>query len=319
MQNISYHDRKYKVIFSKALLDAIDSALKAKGKILLFLNRKGFATFAFCHACAMPLKCPRCNINLVYHFKNNLLTCHYCSYKIEMPKICPNCNSGYIKFSGIGVEKVESELTRIFPLAKVKVIQGQGEENLEDSDIIVATSSVIKHPKYCFDLIGVLAIDNSLNRVDFRSAEKTFSQLIGLCSLTNKQIFIQSKLINHYIFKALFKKDVNIFYEEELKQRKQLKFSPYSHMVLIKLRGKNESRVESCALKLFDELNAYNKAKEIRVISVNPGQPAKLRGNFYWQVLISIDNIKKLKNFLKIPLKNFLHSGIILTVDVDPL
>ena len=315
-----YHRLKQRsAILSKYLEDAIVAGLNSGGKILLFLNRKGFATFASCSTCGVLLKCPRCNINLVYHFKANLLNCHYCNFKMEPPKICPSCNSGYIKFSGTGTEKIESELSRIFASAKIKRLETREILNIKDADIFVATSAIIKQTDYNFDIIGVLGIDNSLNRIDLRSSEKAFALLVGLLGLTEHKLVIQTTLPTNSCFRALVKKDINMFYKEELRQRKQLGFPPYKHMVLVKLRGKYEDRVKQASSSLFERLNARNKNKDIRIVSVNPGYPSKLRGKFYWQLLITSGNPKKVSAFLKMHLESFRRSGIIVTVDVDPL
>ena len=318
-RRLSYADRKSKLIFSKFLSDAIYTTLAEKGKVLLFIERKGFATSAACHNCGVALKCPRCNINLVFHFAEDKLKCHHCNFKMEVPKICPNCNTGYIKYSGLGTEKIESELSRIFPQARLKIL---GEEDRSapclDADIFVATSSVIKHQGLNFDLIGVIAIDNSLNRVDFRAAEKTFTLLTGLASLTSKKMIIQSVNINHHCFQALIKNDPQLFLKEELKQRKQLSLSPYKHMVLIKLRGANLEKVKKTACDLFERLSRI-KTSSIKILSLNPGQPAKLRGNFYYQILMRASSAEKASHFLKLHLKEGHFSGIILTVDIDPV
>ncbi len=306
LRRLPYAERKSKTLFSKFLIDAIVVTLEQKGKVLLFINRKGFATTAACHNCGVALKCPRCNINLVFHFDEDKLKCHHCNFKMDVPKICPSCNAGYIKYSGIGTEKVESELARIFPQARL------------DIDIFVATSSVIKHGEINFDLIGVLAIDNSLNRVDFRAAEKTFGLLMGLVSLTSKKIIIQSANASHHCFQALIKNDPQLFYKEELKQRKQLNFAPFKHMILVRLRGKSLEKVKQAACDLFEKLNKI-KTSSIKMLSLNPGQPAKLRGNFYYQILMRASSAQKAGHFLKLHLKDGHYSGIIVTVDVDPI
>ena len=304
LRRLAYAERKSKTLFSKFLIDAIAATLEQKGKVLLLINRKGFATSAACHNCGVALKCPRCNINLVFHFEEEKLKCHHCNFKMLLPKICPSCNTGYIKYSGLGTEKVESELARIFPQARMNV------------DIFVATSSIIKHQQINFDLIGVLAIDNSLNRVDFRAAEKTFNLLAGLTGLTSKKIIIQSANANHYCFQALIKNDLEMFYKEELKQRKQLNFAPFKHMILIKLRGENLEKVKQAGSDLFEKLNKI-KTTSIKMLSLNPGQPAQLRGNFYYQILMRASNAQKASHFLKLQLKEKHFSGIIVTVDVD--
>lgn len=320
LRRLAYAERKSKSIFSKFLADAIYAALGEKGKILLVINRKGFATTAACHNCGAALKCPRCNIHLVFHFDEDKLKCHHCNFKMEAPNICPSCNAGYIKYSGIGTEKVESELARIFPQAAVKILGEQkGNVGFSEADIFVATGSVIRQQGLLsFDLIGVLAIDNLLNRVDFRSAEKTFSLLMGLISLISKKIIIQSANANHHCFQALIKNDPQLFYKEELKQRKQLNFAPFKHMILVKLRGSSLEKVKKAASDLFQRLNNI-KISSIKILSLNPGQPAKLRGNFYYQILMRAASAEKASHFLKLHLKEWHYSGIIVTVDVDPV
>lgn len=310
--------RQKRTILSKFLEDTISSVLNAGGKVLLFLNRKGFATLASCQSCRIALRCPRCNINLVYHYKDNILNCHYCNFKMEPPKICPNCNTGYIKYTGTGTEKIESELSRIFVQARI-ICLGKQKPDIKEGDIFIATSSVIKQTDLNFELIGILGIDNILDRVDLRSSEKTFGLLIDLLGLTEKKTIIQTRIPGHYVFEALVKKDIDMFYEEELRQRRQLNFPPYRHLALLKLRGLKEAKVKEASLRLFDALDKKNKNRRLKILSVNPGQPPKLRGNFYWQILISSDSAQRITKFLRIHLKNFSHSGIIMTVDVDPL
>ena len=306
LRRLAYAERKSKTLFSKFLIDAIAATLAQKGKVLLLINRKGFATFAACNNCGEALKCPRCSINLVFHFDEEKLKCHHCNFKMDLPKTCPSCNTGYIKYSGSGTEKVESELSRIFPQARI------GE------DIYVETSAVIKQTEIKFDLIGVLAIDNSLNRVDFRAAEKTFHLLMGLTSLTSKKIIIQSANVNHHCFQALIKNDPQLFYKEELKQRKQLNFAPFKHMLLVRLRGENLGKVKQAASDLFANLNKI-KTSSLKMLSLNPGQPAQLRGNFYYQILMRASSVQKASHFLKLHLRETHFSGIIVSVDVDPI
>lgn len=235
--------KKGDILLTRFLQDSILEVLAGQGKVLIFLNRKGFATFVACRYCGKALKCPRCNISLVYHFKDNLLSCNYCNFKIESPpKICPECNSGYIRYSGIGTEKIESELSRIFPQARVKLVEAGKDIDIQEADIFVSTQEIIRHTVFKFDLIGVLAIDNSLNHFDFRGSEKTFSILVGLAELTDKKIIIQTGYPIHHVFKAIETKDPSIFYDEELKQRQQLGLPPYKHLGMVKLRGKKREQ-----------------------------------------------------------------------------
>ncbi len=317
LRRLAYAERKSKPIFSKFLADAIYTALTEKGKVLLFINQKGFATTVSCHNCGLALRCPRCNINLVFHFDENKIKCHHCSFKMDLPKICPSCNAGYIKYSGLGTEKVESELARIFPQARIKIMN-DALDDLTNADIFISTSSIVKHQSLNFDLIGVMAIDNSLNRIDFRASEKTFALIMSLTSFTSKKIIIQSANSNHHCFRALIKNDPQLFLKEELRQRKQLNFAPFKHMILLKIRGESLDKVKGVSRDLFERLGKI-KTSNLKLLSLNPGQPAKLRGNFYYQILMRASSAQKASRSLKLHLKKVHFSGIIITVDVDPI
>jgi primosomal protein N' (replication factor Y) len=304
-------------LFSKYLLNALNSTLNESGKSLLFVNRKGFAVFAFCHSCSFILKCPRCNVNLTYYFKDNLLKCRSCNYKMPAPKICPSCNSGYIKYSGAGIEKVESELARIFPTARIETLTGPSLGEGE-ADIYISTNPLVARLNYDFGLVAILSADSYLNRPALRAAEKTYNLLIALTGLTSKRLLVETGISNHHCFQALLTKDAQSFYDTELKERKQLGFVPYKKMALVKLRGPKEDQVKGACSDLFDSLNASAKGKKIQVSSFNPGQPSRVRGNFCWQILIKGNSAKILSRFLKMYLKKFQRSGIIVTVDIDP-
>jgi primosomal protein N' (replication factor Y) len=309
---------KKNVILSKYLEDSIAQVLQIKGKVLLFLNRFGFATTLLCSKCGMILKCRRCNTHLVFHYKENILSCHYCNFKMEPPRICPDCNSGYIRYTGAGTEKMVSELSRVFPQARVTQVDVHTIVNTDAADIFIATQSIIKEKELNFALVGVLSIDNSLQHIDFRAAEKAFNVLMGLAALTDKKMVVQTNLPGHYLFEALSDKNPELFYKEELRQRKELKFPPYRHMALIKLRGSREDKVVSASALLFEKLSSHSGGS-IEVMSVNPGNPQKLRGNFYRQILLRSGSPLKICKFLKIHLNSFSHSGIIVTVDMDPV
>lgn len=319
VKDLAFAGRRSNPMLSKYIEDSVAAILNSKGKTLLFLNRKGFATYAFCQQCGVSLRCPRCNVNLVYHFKENALTCHYCNHKISPPNICPNCNSGYIKYSGSGTEKIESELCRIFPQARIKIIDGQERINLEDADIFISTSFIIKHADKPFDLVCVLSIDNTLNRADFRSGEKAFEIILGLLTLANKKIIIQTRINHHRCFDALVKHDLGAFYDAELKERKQFGFPPYKHLAMVKLRGEKEEKVKQASEALFAKLKRSKKGGAAKILSVNPAPHLKLRGSYYWQVLLTGNSAQDITRLLKINLKDFKHSGIIVTVDIDPV
>lgn len=313
------HRKKKRSLLSRFTQDCIALSLKEQGKILLFLNRKGYSTFASCQACGFLLTCQRCNSNLVYYFKENILSCHHCNFKVGPPKICPNCNSSYIIYSGTGTERIENELYRLFPNARIKLWNSAEKIRDSDANILIATSAIIGKPDFDFELTVMLGIDNYLNRMDLRAAEKSFALLSGVLLLTAKRMIIQSSLKEHHCIKAFVKQDSNIFYDYELKQRKELMFPPYAHLAMVKLRGKKEDRVKEISSALFERLGDGTLDKSVKIMAVMPGEPSKLRGYFYWQILMRGQSIKKITHFLKRNLKSHPHSGIIVTVDVDPV
>ena len=310
--------KKKEVILSAYLLGALRSALNNKAKALLFLNRRGFAGKAFCRHCNKIFKCPRCSINLVYHFKEEILRCHYCNFKMQAPAICPECNSDYIRYSGTGVERLEGEVARLFPGARVRRVGDIRDLEDKETDIFIATSLIFKATDLNFDFIGVLSIDEALNHIDFRAQENAFRLLSGLLGLTDKSMVIQTRLATHSCFQALLNRDSDFFYKEELSQRRQLLFPPYRHLAYVILRGRKEARAKALSEDLFSRLN-NNCRKGTKILSLNPAQPEKLRGNFYWRILIGGQSPKNISEFLKINLKAYSHSGIIVTVDIDPI
>jgi primosomal protein N' (replication factor Y) len=238
---------------------------------------------------------------------------------MQPPTICPHCNSAYIRYSGSGTEKIESELSREFPQAAIKMVDNLSQLDMSAADIFIATEGIFSQSECMFDLSAALAIDNSLNRPDLRAAEKTLALLLKLLEITKTKMFLQTGLAHHHCFRALAENKISTFYEEELKGRRQLDFPPYQHLALVKIRGLKESRVRETAGAIFEKLKEANKTSLIKIMSVNPAHPSKLRGNFYWQILLRSDNAQRITRFLKMHLKHLPHSGIIVTVDVDPL
>ena len=319
LHRVGFIPQRKKIRLSISLEDAINHTLNQKGRVLLFLNRRGFAIFASCQNCGMVLRCPRCNANLILHFKNSKLICHGCNYQTQSPRICPNCNSGYIRYSGLGTEKLESELNRLFPQYSVARLDKDEEIIPEDAQIVVSTESIFKHRLNNFDLIGVIWPDAVLNRPDFRAGEKVFALLLHLASLTSNSLIIQTNLPEHYCFQALAQRRIDLFYETELAFRRQSNLPPFNHIIMVKLRGRKEERVSFLAEELFNILNNTNKDRSIKIVSFSNTIPHKKRDKFYEQILIKARSVTKAVSFLKKMLVDFRRSGIIITVDVDPV
>jgi len=313
-------EKRRRDILSKFLEIRMSQYLTEKKKILIFLNRRGFAIYSHCKVCGFILKCPRCNVSLTYIFEKKKLICNYCNYSLDPPNLCPNCNSSYIRYKGFGLEKLESQLHLFFPQSKIVRLEKGYRADLSNLDILISTKEVLKEEFMKeFDLLGIVLADQSLNLVDFRASEKTFSLFYKLLLLCRESAVIQSYIPQHYTFKYLSKNDYVGFYKEELRQRRSLNFPPFRHIILIKLRGEKESSLIRKSNSFFEKLKRNIKDRDTEIFCPSPDYPSKLRGKFRYRILIKTKNPEKLSLLLKGILRDFSHYRIVITVDVDPL
>lgn len=300
--NKEYYRTKKGDILSARLENEINALIKKNERVGVFVNRLGFATTLKCKKCNFILKCPRCDVNLTYNFKIKKAHCRLCNYSADAPSVCPDCKTSYLNYLGVGVEKLDSYLHRIFPRNK--------------ESICVLDRKTIKEERCIENIIAVLA-DILLNMPDFDSAEKTFSLFYRLYSLAENNFYIQTSLPHHYCWQALKNNNPFLFYDKELRLRKELGFPPYWHFAQIILRGKDNNRVKERCFDLF-KLLEHKLPKDTFIYPPQPAQPAKLRNNFRWQVLLKVKNVLKINKFLTKNIKNLRFSNIILTVNIDP-
>jgi len=304
--------------FSLPLMEALQQTISNNGRAIIFINRKGFSTFLRCKKCGFSLKCPRCNVSLTFHYDKNKLICRYCQYRTEPLDLCPQCESDYIRYSGAGTEKIESEIHRLFPQKKILRLDSEKNIKPDNFDILIATQIILKESaSLSADLVAVLQVDNSLNRLDFRAAEKTFAILARLLKLAKQRLIIQTHNREHYAIKSAVTADFDSFYKEELKFRRGLGFPPFRHFVLIGLRGKSEERVKASAITLAKDLEKY-KSRVVEIFEPQPDIPAKLRGNYRWCVLLKAKKIEDIHRLIQKTRREFKKkSGIIISINVD--
>ncbi|UCC67151.1 MAG: primosomal protein N', partial [Armatimonadota bacterium] len=233
-------------ILSTPLRQAIAARLQGGEQVILFLNRRGFATFLLCPICGESLRCPDCGVALKYHRDSRQVRCHHCGLARTAPDICPRCGGHEIRFSGFGTERVERELTRVFPRARagrmdrdttarkgahVRIV---GQFRAAETDILIGTQMVAKG----FDfpgvtLVGVISADTSLNLPDFRAAERTFQLLTQVSGRSGRgekegEVIIQTYRPDHYSVEAAAEQDYEAFYEREMEARRELSYPPFS-------------------------------------------------------------------------------------------
>ena len=325
-------------IFSRALEIALSQILERREQAILFLNRRGFSTFINCPKCGYVAKCKRCNVSLTYHYRTKMLTCHYCNFSVEPPQICPQCNSSYLRYFGLGTEKVESELHRLFPQARTarmdtdattkrgshsRILTAFKEDKI---DILIGTQMVAKGLDFPrVSLVGVISADTALNLPDFRSGERTFNLLTQVAGRAGRgeaegKVVIQTYVPEHYAIDASINHDYRQFYRREIKSRKALSLPPFAHLVSLTLRSRYEKKAQEAACDLCARLKKRGSSKDIEVLGPAPAAISRIRGKFRWNVLLKGKTVPELIKLIKQVLKDFKrYKGIPLIVDVDPI
>ncbi|WP_027339157.1 primosomal protein N' [Halonatronum saccharophilum] len=333
-----------KLMFSRSLYRGIEQVLDKGEQAMIFLNRRGFSTFVQCRECGHVMKCINCDLSLKYHAQERGLRCHYCDYQEKVPRICPECESLYIKYFGVGTQKVEESLNEEFPTAKVARMdvdttrrKGSYERILSkfksgEIDILIGTQMIAKgHDFANVTLVGVVTADTSLNLPDFRAGERTFQLLTQVAGRTGRgdklgKVIIQSYTPDHYSIQ--FAKDHNYdnFYEAEIAFRNATAYPPFSSMINIVISHKDEAKVIKNTNKLGEILRSKileMDSEEIMILGPVQAPLAKVRREFRWQIILKgkdIGRLRDVNNEALIELKEIMgESDIKVSVDVDPL
>ncbi len=330
-------------IFSERLVEEINYNLEKKEQIILLLNRRGYHTYISCSDCKEPLICPNCSIPLTYHKTNKHLICHYCDYSTEMVDKCSNCDSEHLRLTGIGTQKVEDEISSLFPNAKILRMDADttySRHSYEKSfksfenkeyDIMLGTQMIAKGLDFPnVTLVGVLTIDKALFAGDFRSYERTFSlvtQVVGRCGRGDKQgrAIIQTFVPDHYVLNLAAKQNYKAFYVEEISARKALVYPPFCDICVIEF----SSVIEKCAdtaSKTFLNLiiNSINTGKinvPIHVLGPAKCIYEKINGKYRYRIIIKCKNNQKFRDYIgniyKIAFKMKEFSNVQITLDIN--
>lgn len=272
-------------MFSRSLAAAIEERLYRKEQSMLFINRRGYAGFVSCRNCGYVVKCSHCDVSLKLHGKTRLI-CHYCGHEEALPRVCPSCGSSYIRAFGTGTEKVEEELKKRFPSARVLRMDADttrkkgGHDAIlkafanQEADILVGTQMIVKgHDFSNVTLVGALAADMSLFEQDFRAAEKTYdllTQAAGRAGRAEKpgEMIIQTYQPEQYSIKAAAYKDYEAFYKEEIAYRRLLSYPPAAHMLVVFLAADTSVEVTDAA----DRVASYLKEIDEKLMVIGPSE-----------------------------------------------
>ncbi|MGA9779010.1 MAG: primosomal protein N' [Limisphaerales bacterium] len=269
-------------IFSPQLKEAITQRLEKHEQTILFLNRRGYSTALQCPKCGYVAQCPNCSLALTYHRPEQKLRCHICGHIEGVPSVCPNakCKNPAIRFAGIGTQKVEEMLAKLFPNARVRRMDADTMKRKDDyrktlgdfragkTDILVGTQMIAKGLHFPnVTLVGIIYADLALHQPDFRAGERTFQLLTQVAGRAGRgdvegEVFVQAFTPFHPAIQYARHHDFTGFYEQEIEFREQLKYPPIGRVALLTLRGRNEDKVKFSAEHLKRELE-----KNLRPIS----------------------------------------------------
>ena len=331
-------ETRRQAVFARRLVDAMHSKIELGEQIMLMLNRRGFSTFVACRSCGERIQCVNCSVTLTWHRRDRRLLCHYCNYAQRVPEKCPQCDSEHIYFLGTGSEKVEDELHREFPSARIArldrdtvtgkrqyehILNGFREHNF---DVLVGTQMIAKgHDIPNVTLVGVVSGDVGLGMPDFRAAERTFQLLTQVAGRAGRGllpgiVLIQTINPDHYAIRMAAAQDYQAFYEKELQFRRMMHYPPFTAMANIMVRAEKQEE----AMRMSGELGRFlNPAPEgVRIMGPAEAPVQRLKAEFRYQILIKAASRKTLNGLLRKAIEHargLKWPATSLVVDVDPL
>jgi primosomal protein N' (replication factor Y) len=331
-------ETRQNALFSRRLVEALAQKLEAGEQTVLLMNRRGFSSSVACRACGERMECVHCAVGLTYHRREHRLLCHYCNYAARVPKLCPKCGSEYIYFQGSGSEKVEEELHRVLPRARVARLDRDavtGKHRYEQIlggfregqfDILAGTQMIAKgHDIPNVTLVGVVNADIGLGLPDFRAAERTFQLLTQVAGRAGRhqlpgQVLIQTINPDHYAIRFAAAQDYGKFYEKELEFRRLMRYPPFSALANVVVRAERQEDALQLSGEVAEALR--NPGEGIKVLGPAEAPVARLKNEYRYQTLIKAASRTKLNALLNGLRRQALERKwptTALVVDVDPL
>jgi primosomal protein N' (replication factor Y) len=327
--------------FSRRLLDEISACLDRKEQTILLLNRRGYAQHVFCKACGFVVKCHYCSVSLVLHQnqKYQYLACHHCGYRTALASVCPSCNEWHLEAYGLGTQKVEQELGKLFPSTRVLRLdsdvvakKGAYQSVLRqfadgEADILVGTQMVAKGLDIAkVTLVGVLAADAAFNLPDYRSTERGFQLLTQVAGRAGRgfapgKVILQTYSTELPALKLAKQHDYETFAETELLSRQELEYPPYSQLIRVVVSGAELIEVQAFCEELAEDLSKFldeeNEAR-IKILGPAPCLLERVKGSHRYHLLV--------KNMIgetgRMLIASFLQArrvknGLTMAIDID--
>jgi len=328
-------------MFSNRLKEAMHQRLEKKEQTILFLNRRGYSSSLMCPKCGFVAKCPHCSVSLTYHRRAQELRCHICGHFEPAPTRCPNneCRDPAIRYAGLGTEKVEETLGKLFPHASIRRMDSDTLKRKEDYrailgefrrgkiDILVGTQMIAKGLHFPnVTLVGIIYADLGLHLPDFRAGERTFQLLTQVSGRAGRgdvegEVVVQAFTPFHPAIQYARRHDYLGFYEQEIEFREQLKYPPLSRVALLTMKGRNEDKVQFSADHLRKELESKLKGWSDLIIAGPAPAPLARAETFYrYQIMLRTKAMSKLSKLLAEMLeKQEWPDDITVATDIDPV
>lgn len=335
------HRKIMKGAYSPQLLAAVREALQRGEQAILFQNRRGFAPMIECKVCGWVPKCKNCDVSLTLHKNINLLTCHYCGYTYPVPTECPNCGSTELTGRGIGTEKVEDQLTEIFPEARIARMdldttrtRNAYERLIEDfssgkTNLLIGTQMISKGLDFDkVSVVGILNADSMLNYPDFRAYEHAFmmmAQVSGRAGRKGKRglVILQTKSPELPVISQVVHNDYATFYRNLLEERRAFHYPPFYHLINVYLKHKHEKVCQQASMELGQMLRGWFGE---RILGPDKPAVARVKTMNIRKIVIKLENgidQKKVRKYLKYAQekmsKDPRYGALVIYYDVDPM
>jgi primosomal protein N' (replication factor Y) len=325
-------------MFSGKLFEMLKDRIEKKQQSVLFLNKRGHSSFVMCRDCGYVMNCPNCDISLTYHRVHEQMKCHYCGYESHVPKECPECSSEYIRYFGTGTQKVEDELGKLLPEARVIRMdvdttgrKGSHERLLTDfqngkADILLGTQMIAKGLDFPnITLVGVLSADTMLHLPDFRASEKTFQLLTQVSGRAGRhqlpgEVIIQTYTPEHYSVELAGTQNYDLFYQQEMMIRKTHHYPPFYYLSLITVSHEQLMTVVTATEKIVKYVRSQ-VSNDAVVLGPAASPIPRINNRYRYQCLIKYKREPNLTKMLKTILDQYqtdTKSGLMVTIDVNP-
>ncbi|NOU95220.1 primosomal protein N' [Paenibacillus sp. LMG 31456] len=330
-------------MFSRSLYKAIEERLHKKEQIVLLLNRRGYSTFVMCRTCGYVAQCPHCDISLTFHQSSHAIRCHYCGYAEREVTVCPSCTSEHIRHFGTGTQRVEEELSKLFPGIRVirmdvdtTTEKGSHEKWLtlfgnRQADVLLGTQMVAKGLDFPHvTLVGALAADTVLNLPDFRAAERTFQLLTQVAGRAGRhelpgEVFVQTYAPEHYSIISASKHDYNSFKDREMTLRKFHEYPPFHRLILITLSHEQIPLLMRTAESLAARLKELAKSLAplpIEILGPVASPIARIKDRYRFQCMIKYRGEASISGLVQQAVASFedveRQHKLTISIDVDP-